>query len=56
MIAKYRRDFPGTPLELNIGNSQDVIEAVADFRGDLGLIEGPCHMPELVTQIGYGTS
>lgn len=50
MIAKYRRDFPGTPLELNIGNSQDVIEAVADFRGDLGLIEGPCHMPELLTQ------
>lgn len=50
MIAKYRRDFPGTPLELNIGNSQDVIEAVADFRGDLGLIEGPCHMPELMTQ------
>ncbi|ATM95220.1 putative DNA-binding transcriptional regulator [Yersinia frederiksenii] len=50
MIAKYRRDFPGTPLELNIGNTQDVIEAVADFRGDLGLIEGPCHMPELLTQ------
>lgn len=50
MIAKYRRDFPDTPLELNIGNSQDVIEAVADFRGDLGLIEGPCHMPELMTK------
>ena len=50
MIAKYRRDFPDTPLELNIGNSQDVIEAVADFRGDLGLIEGPCHMPELITK------
>jgi DNA-binding transcriptional LysR family regulator len=33
-----------------IGNSQDVIVAVADFRVDLGLIEGPCHMPELVTQ------
>jgi DNA-binding transcriptional LysR family regulator len=50
MIAKYRCDFPGTPLELNIGNSQDVIEAVADFRADLGLIEGPCYMPELITQ------
>ncbi len=50
MIARYRRDFPATPLELNVGNSQDVIVAVADFRVDLGLIEGPCHMPELVTQ------
>jgi DNA-binding transcriptional LysR family regulator len=50
MIASYRLDFPQTPLELNVGNSQDVITAVADFRVDLGLIEGPCHMPELVTQ------
>ncbi|AHG18683.1 transcriptional regulator [Chania multitudinisentens RB-25] len=50
MIAGYRKDFPDTPLELNVGNSQDVIGAVADFRVDLGLIEGPCHMPELVTQ------
>jgi DNA-binding transcriptional LysR family regulator len=50
MIARYRDDFPATPLELNVGNSQDVISAVGDFRVDLGLIEGPCHMPELVTQ------
>lgn len=40
MIARYRRDFPAAPLELNVGNSQDVIVAVADFRVDLGLIEG----------------
>jgi len=50
MMAHYRQDFPNVPLELNVGNSQDVIGAVADFRVDLGLIEGPCHMPELVTQ------
>jgi DNA-binding transcriptional LysR family regulator len=50
MIADYRLDFPNTPLELNVGNTNDVINAVADFRVDLGLIEGPCQMPELVTQ------
>ncbi|PLR31716.1 LysR family transcriptional regulator [Chimaeribacter coloradensis] len=50
MIAEYRADYPNTPLELNVGNSQDVITAVAEFRVDLGLIEGPCHMPELITQ------
>lgn len=50
IIAHYRKDFPATPLELNVGNSQEVIAAVADFRVDLGFIEGPCHMPELVTQ------
>lgn len=50
MIAGYRRDFPAVPLELNVGNSRDVINAVSDFRVDLGLIEGPCHMPDLLTQ------
>lgn len=50
MIAGYRKDFPKIPFELNIGNSQDVVGMVADFRVDLGLIEGPCHIPELVTQ------
>lgn len=50
MIAGYRRDFPAVPLELNVGNSRDVINAVADFRVDFRLIEGPCHMPDLLTQ------
>lgn len=50
MIARYRKDFSATPLELNVRNSKDVIAAVTDFRVDLGLIEGPCHMPELVTR------
>lgn len=50
MIASYRVDYPNSPLELNVGNSQEVMTAVAEFRVDLGLIEGPCHMPELVTQ------
>ncbi|MBC8954159.1 DNA-binding transcriptional regulator YeiE [Xenorhabdus sp. PB62.4] len=50
MLAKYRQDYPDTPLELNIGNTEDVIKAVAEFRVDLGLIEGLCHDPELITQ------
>ncbi|WP_395755098.1 DNA-binding transcriptional regulator YeiE [Edwardsiella ictaluri] len=50
MMAAYRRDFPVTPLELHVGNSHDVINAVAAFNADLGPIEGPCHMPELTTQ------
>lgn len=50
LIAGYRRDYPDTSLELQVGNSQDVVNAVIDFRVDLGLIEGPSHNPELVTQ------
>lgn len=48
VIARYRHDNPSLPIELSVGNSQDVINAVADFRVDIGLIEGPCHMSELV--------
>ncbi|WP_338804969.1 DNA-binding transcriptional regulator YeiE [Xenorhabdus griffiniae] len=50
MLARYRQDYPETPLELNISNTGDVIKAVAEFRVDLGLIEGLCHDPELITQ------
>lgn len=50
VIARYRRDFPALPLELSVGNSQDVINAVADFRVDIGLIEGPCHAAEIVSE------
>ncbi|MCS2162776.1 LysR family transcriptional regulator [Scandinavium sp. H11S7] len=50
IIARYRRDFPSLPLELSVGNSQDVINAVSDFRVDIGLIEGPCHAAEIIAE------
>lgn len=50
IIARYRRDFPALPLEMSVGNSQDVINAVADFRVDIGLIEGPCHTAEIISE------
>lgn len=50
MMARYRRDFPTIPFELHVGNTQDVVTAVAEFSVDLGFIEGPCHHPDLVTQ------
>lgn len=50
MIAGYRRDSPDLPLELSVGNSQDVINAVLDFRVDIGLIEGPCHSTEIISE------
>lgn len=50
MIARYRQDFPDLLLELSVGNSQDVINAVLDFRVDIGLIEGPCHSTEIISE------
>lgn len=48
IIARYRGDLPGFSLELSIGNSREVINAVNELRVDLGLIEGPCHVADIV--------
>lgn len=50
LLAEYRHDHPDIPLELNISNTDDVIKAVMEFRADVGLIEGVCHSPELITE------
>lgn len=50
LLAKYRYDYPDIPLELNISNTEEVIKAVMEFRTDVGLIEGICHSPELITE------
>lgn len=50
IIARYRHDFPDLPVELSVGNSPDVINAVADLRVDFGLIEGPCHAADIIAE------
>ncbi|ACS86108.1 MULTISPECIES: DNA-binding transcriptional regulator YeiE [Musicola] len=50
VIARYRQDFPDIPLELSVGNTLDVVNAISEFKADMGLIEGPCHHPDLITQ------
>ena len=47
VVASYNRDFPAINLILNIGNTAEVVMAVANFNVDIGFIEGPCHRPEL---------
>lgn len=47
LIAGFRRLNPNSGVELLVGNTQDIIHAVASFRVDVGFIEGPCHHPEL---------
>lgn len=51
IIARYRKDYPELPSELSVGNSQEVINAVADFRADIGFIEGPCRAPDIISEV-----
>ena len=50
MLGAYRAVHENTQVELFIANTEEVIKAVLEFRADMGLIEGVCHSPELITE------
>ena len=47
VLGAFQRRWPLAQVELEVGNTREVIDAVAAYRVDLGFIEGPCHHPEL---------
>lgn len=47
LIAGHLRTSPATGIDVTIGNTSDIAAAVARLEVDVGLIEGPCHEPEL---------
>ena len=48
LLARFRETVPTARLELQIGNTLDVVTAVRAFNTDLGFIEGPCHAKDIV--------
>ncbi len=47
LVAGYLKDWPGAAVDVVIGNTREVAEAVDRLEVDMGLIEGPCHEPAL---------
>lgn len=47
LLAAFRKRVPGSLLQVRVGNTREIATAVADFSIDFGLIEGPCHVPDL---------
>jgi len=47
-LARFRQAHPGARVRLKVGNTADVVEAVATMDVDFGLIEGACHHPDLL--------
>jgi DNA-binding transcriptional LysR family regulator len=47
LLAAFRKNAPAR-VNVAIGNSASIAAMVANFDVDVGLIEGPCHQPELV--------
>ncbi len=50
LVASYLRTSPATAVDVMIGNTSEVALAVARLEVDFGLIEGPCHEPELLAR------
>jgi DNA-binding transcriptional LysR family regulator len=48
LLARFREKVPSARLELQIGNTLDVVNAVRDFETDLGFIEGPSHAKDII--------
>jgi DNA-binding transcriptional LysR family regulator len=47
IMAGFLGQEPQAQLQLQVGNTRQIIEAVQQFQLDLGLIEGSCHLPQL---------
>ncbi len=47
LIGDYMQQNPGSRVELAVQNTSTIIEQVAHFKLDLGLIEGDSHHPDL---------
>lgn len=49
-IARLQREQPDIAVDMRIGNTQEVVNAVLRMEVDAGLIEGPCHSEGLDVQ------
>ncbi len=47
ILGRFYENVPNVRLQLRIGNTLDVVNAVRNFAADLGLIEGPCHASDV---------
>ncbi len=47
LVSDYLQRHPGSQVKLKVANTAAIIRQVADFELDLGLVEGPCHHPNL---------
>jgi len=50
LIADWQRARPDAQVDVAIANTAAVAAAVARMEVDIGLIEGPCHEPEVVAR------
>jgi DNA-binding transcriptional LysR family regulator len=50
LLSSFRALVPAARLDVRIGNTLEAVNAVCEFSTDLGLIEGPCHAPDVIVK------
>ncbi|MBW8779873.1 MAG: LysR family transcriptional regulator, partial [Burkholderiales bacterium] len=50
LVADWQRTRPDAQVDVMIANTAAVAAAVARMEVDIGLIEGPCHEPDVVAR------
>jgi DNA-binding transcriptional LysR family regulator len=55
ILAGFRHNLPETArqnwrVQVNVANTAEIANRVAAFELDVGLIEGPCHEPDLIVR------
>ncbi len=48
IVARWKAEHPTSPVQIQIGNTSEVIASVVAFGADVGFIEGPQTHPDLV--------
>jgi len=47
LMGEFTRRYPQAEVQLHVGNTEMIARDVVEGELDIGLIEGPCHEPEL---------
>ncbi|MEE4132799.1 LysR family transcriptional regulator [Pseudomonas viridiflava] len=50
IVAALRTSAPSLRVDMDIGNSALIARKVVQFEIDMGMIEAPCHLPELIAE------
>lgn len=50
IVASFLQQHPESRIRLQVHNTATIVQQVAHYELDLGLIEGDCHHPDLETQ------
>ncbi|HET8704866.1 MAG TPA: LysR family transcriptional regulator [Pseudomonadales bacterium] len=51
LMGRFVSHYPNVHLSLDVGNTEQVIDAIANFQADIGFIEGVCHHPQVHAEI-----